>query len=278
MKKLKVAVVVASFAAASMALPGTAIAGAVLDRVLATKTLTAAVGTDWGKESFLNDKHELDGFDVDVIRGVAKCIGVEPKFVTPSWEVMVAGNWEGRWDIAMGGMTPTKARAKKLSFPAVYFYSRGVAVVHKDSKAENVSDLNGKTIGANVNTTDEFYLKHTLTADWENPSPIEFKINPKEVKTYESYATGLADLRLGDGVRLDAYIEADTALPEQLKAGYPIRQLPETLYAAPSALATLRGDKEFDDKIAACIKGMRDDGSLSKLAIKWYDVDVSVEK
>ncbi|WP_202324210.1 MULTISPECIES: transporter substrate-binding domain-containing protein [unclassified Mesorhizobium] len=262
---------------ASIALSTEANAGEVLDRVLATKTLTAAVGTDWGKESFLNDKSEIDGLDPDVIKGIAKYLGVEPKFVTPSWELMVAGDWQGRWDVAMGAMVPTKARAEKLSFPGIYFYARSVAVVHKDSKAQKLSDLNGKTIGANVSTTDEFYVRHTLTPDWPDAKRVEYKLNPGEVKTYESYAIGLADLRLGDGVRLDALVVSDIAAQDAIKAGSPIRQLGDTLYAAPGAIATLHGDKEFDEKIAAAIKSMRDDGTLSKLATKWYGVDVSTD-
>ncbi|WP_210328543.1 transporter substrate-binding domain-containing protein [Mesorhizobium amorphae] len=92
---------------------------APLDRVLATKTLTVAVGTDWGKMSFLNDKHELDGSDVDIANAIAKYLGVKAKFVTPAWVFITAGEWEGRWDMAMGQLTPTKARAEKLSFPVV---------------------------------------------------------------------------------------------------------------------------------------------------------------
>ncbi|RWK11049.1 transporter substrate-binding domain-containing protein [Mesorhizobium sp.] len=277
MSKFRTFAAVASLAVASIALSTAANAGAVLDRVLATKTLTAAVATDWPKQSFLNDNHELDGNDIDVVKGIAKYLGVELKFVTPSWDVIVAGNWEGRWDIAMGGMTPTKARAEKFSFPAIFTHLRSVVVVHKDSKAEQLSDLDGKTVGANLNTTDEYYVRHTLKPEWLGAKPIEFKFTPGEVKTYESYTTGLADLRLGDGVRLDAFVMSDVAAKDAIKAGNPIKQLGDTLYSAPGAIATLRGDKEFDDKVAAAIKSMKDDGTLSKLAIKWYGVDLSAE-
>lgn len=53
--------------------------------------------------------------------------------MTPGWDVIAAGGWNGRWDIAMGQMTPLKVGADKFAFPAVYFYGRVVAVVHEDS-------------------------------------------------------------------------------------------------------------------------------------------------
>ncbi|RWK11054.1 transporter substrate-binding domain-containing protein [Mesorhizobium sp.] len=277
MNKFTTFATVASLAVASMALSTKANAGAVLDRVLATKTLTAAVGTDWEMESFVNDKGELDGADIDVVKGIAKYLGVEPKFVSPSWDLIVAGNWGARFDIGMGGMTPTKARAEKFSFPAIFMYSRSVVVVHKDSKAEKLSDLDGKIIGASVNSTDEYYVRQTLKPEWPNPKPIEFKLTPGEVKTYESYADGLADLALGDGVRLNAFIMSDVAAKNAIKVGKPVKQIGSTLYSAPGAIAVLRGDKEFDEKIAAAIKSMKDDGTLSKVMTKWYGVDASAE-
>ncbi|MES0039762.1 amino acid ABC transporter substrate-binding protein, partial [Mesorhizobium sp. M0046] len=40
----------------------------------------------------------------------------------------------------------------------------------------------------------------------------------------------------------------------------------------------LHGDKEFSDKVAAATKSMREDGMLSKLSIKWYGSDQTVQK
>src|SRR3546814_9725822 len=59
-------------------------------------------------QSFLNDKNEMDGFDVDVGKEIAKRLGAELKIVTPSWDIITAGNWGGRWDMSVGSMTPTK--------------------------------------------------------------------------------------------------------------------------------------------------------------------------
>ncbi|SFQ24962.1 amino acid ABC transporter substrate-binding protein, PAAT family [Bradyrhizobium sp. Ghvi] len=266
--------VAVSLAAALAALPANA--GAVLDRVLATKTLKVAAGVDWPPASFMNDKGQLDGYDVDVVKGIAKYLGVQVQFVTPGWDVVAAAKWEGRWDMALGQITPTKARAEKLSFPVIYIYGQSVAVVHKDSKANQLSDLDGKTVGVTANTTQEAYTNRNLTPDWLGGRPVEFQLKPGKVKTYESTNIALDDLRLGDGVRLDAVVAPAPIVGRAIKSGYPIKRLGGVLFSAPASFATLHGDKEFDDKIAAAVKSMKDDGSLSELSLKWYGADYTV--
>lgn len=65
-----------------------------------------ATDANWAPQSFLNDNNEMDGFDVDVAREIAKRMGVDIEFVTPDWSIITAGNWAGRWDISVGSMTP----------------------------------------------------------------------------------------------------------------------------------------------------------------------------
>ncbi|WP_095090398.1 transporter substrate-binding domain-containing protein [Mesorhizobium sophorae] len=272
------AAVAASIVVMSIASSSMANAGETLDRVLSTKTLTVAVGTDWGTMAFLNDQHELDGFDIDVVKGVAKHLGVEVSFVTPGWDVIVAGKWQGRWDLAMGQMTPTKARAEKFDF-VTYFYSRSIAVVHKDSKAKKLSDLNGKVVGAGAGTVDEEYAKHALAAEWLGAKPVEYQFTPGEVKSYPVADVLNQDLRLGDGVRLDAVVMSQESFPKMLASGYPFKQIGGPLFAAPAAIAIEKNDKEFTETVADAIKSMRDDGTLSKISMKWYDgIDFTSEK
>ncbi|WP_245452077.1 transporter substrate-binding domain-containing protein [Mesorhizobium waimense] len=250
----------------------------MLDKVLESKTLTVAVGTDWGPVSRLNEKHQLEGYDVDIAKHIAKSLGVEVKFVTPGWDIITAGKWEGRWDIAMGQMTPTAARAEKFDFPAIYFYEQVFAVVQNDSKATKLADLDAKTVGVTANTTYESYANHALTADWKGGTPVTYQFKPGAVKTYASTNVAFDDLRLGDGVRLNAVITDGTSANNAISAGYPIKLLGDPLYAAPGAIAVLHGDKEFSGKIAEAIQKMKENGSLPKLSLKWYGVDYTTEK
>ncbi|MER8880793.1 transporter substrate-binding domain-containing protein [Mesorhizobium sp. M0684] len=265
----------ASIALASFSFAISAHAGEVLDRVLATKTLKVATAAAFPPSSFMNDKGQLDGFDIEVAKGVAKYMGVEAQFVTPGWDIVTSGKWEGRWDLAMQ-MFQTAARAKLFDFPGIYLYNYMVAVAHKDSRATKSSDLEGKVIGVTAGSAEESYAKHIL--EMYNTPPVKYQFTPGEVKSYESASSAYDDLRLGDGVRIDGFIDEKRTAEAAIKAGYPFKVIGEPLVSAPAAIAVLHDDKEFSEKIAAAIKSMKDDGTLSKLSIKWYGSDQTEPK
>ena len=52
---------------------------------------------------------------------IAKRMGVEVEWMTPSWDVLTAGSWNGRWDLSVGSMTVTPDRAKVLYFTPAYY-------------------------------------------------------------------------------------------------------------------------------------------------------------
>lgn len=274
MKFARMTAIAASVALSLAAMP--AHAGAVLDRVLAAKTMKVATDANWAPQSFVNDKNELDGFDVDVAKDIGKRLGVSVQFVTPGWDIITAGNWQGRWDMHVGSMTPTKKRAEIFDFPAVYYYTPAAVAVHNDSKATKLSDLDGKVVGTTATSTFEAYANQDLTLDAAGAPPFKYAFKPKEVKSYANSTTAFDDLRLGDGARLDAVVSSLPSILDAKKAGYPIRQLGAPVFYEPLAVAIEHGDKEFNDKIAAAVKDMQADGTLSKLSVKWYGVDYTV--
>jgi polar amino acid transport system substrate-binding protein len=150
--------------------------------------------------------------------------------------------------------------------------------VHNDSKAQKVEDLNGKVVGVCGGCTYEAYLKKELKIDAEGVPAFDYKVEPKEIRTYETDSNALDDLRLGDGKRLDAVMSALPTISEAAKNGYPIRVLGEPAFYEPLAVATDKGDPEFDAKIAEAVKAMHEDGTLTKLSQKWYGVDLTRAK
>ena len=251
-------------------------AGEVLDRVLAAKNLKVATDASWAPQSFMNDKNEMDGFDVDIAKEIGKHLGVSVEFVTPGWDIITAGNWQGRWDMHVGSMTPTKKRAEIFDFPAVYYYTPAAVAVHKDSKAEKLADLDGKVIGATATSTFDAYANHDLTLDAAGAPSFTYEFKAGEVKSYANSTTAFDDLRLGDGARLDAVVSSLPSILDAEKAGYPIKQLGKPVFFEPLAVAIEHGDKELGEKIAEAVEAMKADGTLSKLSVKWYGVDYTV--
>lgn len=253
----------------------TAWAGEALDRVMAEGMLTVATDANWAPQSFLNDNNEMDGFDVDVAKEIAKRMGVEIEFVTPDWSIITAGNWAGRWDISVGSMTPTTARAEVLSFPGVYYFTPTSFAVHEESPVQDKLELNGARICATTASTYELYLQQDLEIDAVGTPPFEYDVVPGEISSMKDTSTCLNDVRLGAGVRVDGVIGSLPALLAAKDAGFPIRIVGTPAFFEPLSVAIDKGDAEFDAKIAEIVAAMHADGTLSDMSIKWYGIDYS---
>ena len=264
-----IAAAVAAFCCAT----GASLAGDALDKVMSDKVLKVATDANWAPQSFLNDNNEMDGFDVDVAREIALRMGVEVEFVTPAWDIITAGNWNGRWDVSVGSMTPTTARSEVLSFPAVYYYTPAAAAVHADSSVSSLADLNDKKMGATTSSVFELYLQHDLIIDAEGVPSFEYLITPGELRSYKDSTAVMDDLRLGDGTRLDGMIGSLPSILEGIKNNYPLKVVGDPVFYEPLAIAIDKGDPELNDKLAGIVADMRSDGTLSKLSEKWYGID-----
>jgi len=251
-------------------------AGEVLDRVMAEGVLVMSTDPEYPPQSSLDESNQFIGFDIDVGKEIAERLGVEIEFVTPSWDVITAGNWAGRWDVSVGSMTPTAARREVLDFPAIYYYTPAALAVHADNQdIAAPADAGGKTIGVGVATTYENYLKGDLVIDAEGAPSFEYQIADAEIRTYDTDLLALDDLRLGDGVRLDAALTALPTITEAVANGYPLKVAGDPVFLEPLSVAIDKGDPEFGAEIGEIVSAMRDDGTLSELSMKWYGADLT---
>jgi len=253
-------------------------AGDVLDKIMSSKTIKIATDANWPPQSFINDENEMDGFDVDVAREIAKRLGAKVEFITPAWDVITAGNWYGRWDMHVGSMTPTKQRAEVLAFPAVYYFTPAAVAVHNSSKISKVSDLSGMKVGTGTGTTFELYLQQDLTIDAAGAPKFSFQIDKPTIKSYETSVVALDDLRLGDGVLLDGVVSSLPVFLEAIANGYPIKVIGDPIFYEPLAVTIDLGDSEFNSKVANIVSAMSSDGVLKELSVKWYGVDYATVK
>lgn len=269
-----------SFAAASLllslAVTAGADAGPVLDRVQSAKKLVVATDAAYPPQSFLDKDGTMKGFDVDVGAEIGKRLGVSVDYVTPAWDVIVAGHWGGRWDVSIGSMTPTAQRATVLDFPAVYYYIAQILIVHSDNTTiRKPEDASGKRIGIGQGESYEGYLAGNLVLDAAGTPPFTYRIKDAQVQAFESNAMARDNLKLGDGKRIDAAMTSMPTAIEAQKAGAPFRVVEPPVYFEPLALAIDKGDPEFAAALKQAVADMRTDGTLKALSLKWFGADVT---
>lgn len=260
-------------AAALVAFAVRVTAGPTMDRVQQSGLLNDALLTTYPPFGFINSNNALDGFDVDVARAFAAKLGVKLRLVTPAWETVVAGQWRGRWDICICSMSPTAERAGVLSFPARYYSSPAVLVVHKDERRiRSVADISGKRVAVGMGSSYENYLNKTLVITGQPPLVFPFH---DVVAIPGDETVNFRNLALGPGVRLDAAISDLATARASIQSTNALKIVGPPLYAEPNAVATERGDPEWDRTVARVFAELRADGTLSRISRKWLGEDVT---
>lgn len=259
-------------------LAGTAsavLAGETLDRVMKNKVLVEVTDQAYPPFSYIDESGEVVGFDIDISKEIAKRLGVEYKVETPSWEIIVAGNWNGRWDICVCSMTPTAERAQVLDFVNEYYAAPAVVVVNVDNDdIKGGADLTGKKVGAQAGTTYEKYLLKELSI--EKAAPIEFPFGETTAVPYDSEDTAFQDLALGTGKRLDAIVSGYLTAKERVdKNPDKFKIVGDPLYGEPIWVAVEKGDPEWQAKIKELFKEMEADGTLKAISEKWVGADIT---
>ena len=251
----------------------TAFAGQTLDRVTEKGQMTGVLMESYPPFSFLNEQNQLDGFDVDVAKAVAQRLGVKLKLETPSWDVIAAGRWSGRYDICVCSMTPSEARAQVFDFPVEYYQSPAVIVVNaKDTAIASGKDLTGKKVGVISASTYEAYLNKDLVIEG---APLKYPFDNVQVAPYDNETVAFQDLALGSGVRLDAMVTNLITARERIAQDPRFKIAGNTLYAEPNVVAIEKGDPQWSARVTEVIDQLKADGTLSKISQKWIGADIS---
>jgi polar amino acid transport system substrate-binding protein len=251
----------------------------LLDEVLAAGILVVATDLNYPPQSYVDPiSGKLVGFDVDVAKQVAARLGVDIEFVTPSWDVVISGNWDGHWDVSIGSMTPTDQRALVLWFSDPYYYSISAFAVHGDSAMTEVGELAGDTVGTRSYGPEAEYLSGNLSTlpyggvvAYDPPPGIQ-------VVSYPSEGEAIQALAQGTGVVLDGALLPVQPLLAAIDEGTPVRLLGDPAFYEPMvfALDQARGpSSRMLEALNAYLAAMRADGTLAGLSMAWYGFDHS---
>jgi polar amino acid transport system substrate-binding protein len=274
---MKITQAVAGTLALASVLSVQAQAGATLDRVNKTHQLVAVMDKSYPPFTFLNAHNQLDGFDVDVVKAIAKHLGARLKIETPAWEAITAGHWNGRWDVCACSMTPDEKKAQVLNFPAYYYSSPAVLIVNSDSRPlQGIKDLEGKKIGVEQGSSYERYLQKSLVIQGANAQQPSYPFSHVTVAPYDSEELAFQDLALGSGKRIDALVSnAVSAKLRLARVPGKYRVVGKPLYLEPNWVAVDKGDPAWDATIAKIIRQLHQDGTLTRISNKWIGSDIT---
>ncbi|MBE0339142.1 transporter substrate-binding domain-containing protein [Paenibacillus sp. 23TSA30-6] len=209
--------------------------------------------------NFLNDKKELDGFDVDIANELAKRIGVKAEFTAQEFSGLIPSLQKKKFDAVISQVTITSDREKVIDFTEPYITNNvNIIVNNKTNDITKLEDFKGKTIGVGLGTNDESYLRNEVLP----------KVGDFEIKTYDDVITSLKDLNSG---RIDATINNLYALkPIVDKNGFQIKAVGEPIKSDQAGVAINKDTPELKAALNKALKEMKEDGTYKTIFKKWF--------
>ncbi len=217
------------------------------------------VGTtgDWDPMSMKDPAtNKYKGFDIDVMRELAKDMGVKVKFVPAEWKTIVAGITADRYDISTS-VTKTPKRAEVAGFTKSYFKYGTVPLVLKKNlkKFPTWDSLNDKKVK----------IATTLGTSQEEKAKEFF---PKsKLRSIEAPARDYQEVLAG---------RADGNITSSLEANKLVIKYPQLAIVPdggknPAFLAMMvpKGDKAWNDYVSNWIKQKQTSGFFITLEAKY---------
>ena len=145
MKLFKTAIT--ALLALAVSLPALASETPNLDKINDRGSLRVGMSTfvPWAMR---NKQGDLVGFEIDVAKRLAEDSGWKVEFVPTAWDGIIPSLLSNKFDVIIGGMSITEARAKSVLFTEPYSHS-GVQLAANKELAEGftqISDFNSRRV------------------------------------------------------------------------------------------------------------------------------------
>ncbi|OZU87736.1 amino acid ABC transporter substrate-binding protein [Virgibacillus indicus] len=222
-------------------------------------TLIAASYYDGEEES----EDQLTGYDVEIMREIAKRLDLDISFEIMSIDAMLPAIQSGRIDVAANDIEPTEKRKEEFNFSEPYKYSYSTMAVREsdNSGIETLEDLEGKKAGGGATTI------YSQIAEHFGAEVVTYGNAPNE-----AYLSDVSNART-DVVINDYYLTkfGVGAFPDFDLHLHPTLKFHPT----EQAVVIPKDADQLTENINQALTEMREDGTLSELAIKFYEEDAS---
>ncbi|WP_460480995.1 transporter substrate-binding domain-containing protein [Comamonas humi] len=210
----------------------------------------------------------LQGFNIDLGEELAKQLGRKIEIEGAEFSGLIPGLNSRRYDLLVAPVTVNPERAKVLLFTEGYLDTNIALLGLKSTPAvEKLENLKGKTIAVNKGTVSETWAK-----DNAQKYGFQFDVFGSNADAIQAVQSSRADYSLADSTVVGWVAKQNPSL----KTSYTVKT------GQVLAFAFRVDDKAGRDAASSALKCMKKNGTVSKLAMKWFgfqpDADDSANK
>ncbi len=223
------------------------------------KTFTVGFDQEFPPMGFVDQDGSYTGYDLALAKEVAKRLNFTfvPKPI--NWDAKDLELNSGNIDCIWNGFT-MEDREDKYTFVGPYMANRQVFVVEESSKIKTLSDLKGKTVEVQKDSSGLNALNRE-----ENKAMKDGFASLVEVGDYQ---TAMMDLESGacDAICMDSVV-AEYQIKRSKK---PFAILKDSLSEEKYGIGFKKGNTELADQVYKTLMAMKEDGTVDQITEKWF--------
>ena len=217
---------------------------------------------------FKDESGKLVGFDVELAEAVAKKLNKKIKFQAIDWSMKETELNNGNIYLIWNGYSISDERKEKVEFSKPYLNNTQVIVTLADSNIKSKSDLAGKKVGAQNEST----AVDAVAADGN----IMKSFDGGKIVTFADNNDALMDL---EAKRLDAIVVDEILARYYMKARgtekYKI--LDENFGKEQYGVGIRKGDTKFVEAFNKALDEVIADKTAGEISKKWFEDDIIIK-
>jgi glutamine transport system substrate-binding protein len=209
------------------------------------------------------EKKDYRGFDVDIIKAIAKAEGFQVEVNNLAFDGLIPALQTGNLDIVINDMTINPERAKAVSFSKPYYTAGLGLVVRKETQnIKGRKDLSGKRLGVSIGSTG---------------AEVAHKIAGAQVREFNTIVDAFLELKNGgvDAVINDKPVNEYYVLTKGQDFAKTVDGDFEVEYLG---IAVAKKNTALLDKINHGLAAIKADGQYGEIYKKWFGKEPPKEK
>jgi len=233
------------------------------DKVKQSGVLRVGTSADYAPYEYYNDKFQLDGFDVALIKAIGGQLEVKVDLNDYAFDGLPGVVALDQADVVIAALSVTPERLAIADFSNVYFAGSDGVLARPDADASKIKDtamLAAVRLGVQDKSVYQTAAQDKL---------IDTGIMPKEnLYVYGDITQAVSDLK---AKRIDA-VWLDRRPAESFAQDGSVKVIAQDLNQQLFAIAMKKGSTSLRDKINEALLALQNDGTVAKLAEQYLNV------
>ena len=194
---------------------------------------------------------KIVGVDVDIASEIAKEMGKKLVVKDVAFDSIIHEVKSGKADIGVAGISFSEERAKQVDFSVNYTTSKQVVIVRKNSKINDISEINNKRIAVQLGSVADLYVSE----EYDNKNIIRQK----------KYLSAIQDLKDN---KVDCVVMDELPAKQIVSENNDIRILDEALAEDNYGIIVDKGNTELLEVINRVINRLKEKGKIDEYVLR----------